>query len=226
MMPISLVPTDPGGGSGGDAEQARRGSIGALGMVLLLASLSVLFASGISLFFLVRLADGDAWDPLPLPPSIWIATLLLLFSSATGLLAASGAKRENRALLIVGLLLTTILGAAFLGIQWRNWQELLPHFRQAEQRATERAAATAAEMGVQPPLRSIPRSFGVFYMLTALHAAHVIAGVVPLLWVTGRALMGAYRGTKGDGVRRVIVYWHFLDVMWLILLGLLAIGAT
>ncbi|QOJ15673.1 MAG: cytochrome c oxidase subunit 3 [Planctomycetia bacterium] len=226
MMFAALVPTDPGGGSDGDSESRRRGSIGALGMVLLLASLSVLFASGIALFIVVRLADGDAWDPLPLPKSIWIATGVLLASSTTGMAAAFGAKRGPSAVLIGGLLLTALLGCVFLALQWQNWQELYPHFQKAEERAMERARALAVEMNLEPPLRAIPRAFGIFYMLTALHAAHVIAGVVPLLWVTVRAMLGAYRGTTGDGVRRVIVYWHFLDVMWLILLGLLAISAT
>lgn len=58
-------------------------------------------------------------------------------------------------------------------------------------------------------------------MLIALHAAHVVGGLVPLGIVTGRALRGWYDARHAEGVRSCALYWHFLDVVWLTMFGLL-----
>ncbi len=63
--------------------------------------------------------------------------------------------------------------------------------------------------------------YGLMLMLIALHAAHVIGGLIPLGVVTGRSLRGAYHAGRHAGVRYVATYWHFLDAVWLIMFGLL-----
>jgi cytochrome c oxidase subunit 3 len=61
-----------------------------------------------------------------------------------------------------------------------------------------------------------------FYTLTFLHAAHVVAGLVPLILVTVRAHRGRYTAAHHEGVHLVAMYWHFLLVTWIAILAVLA----
>jgi cytochrome c oxidase subunit 3 len=58
---------------------------------------------------------------------------------------------------------------------------------------------------------------GMFYVLTGLHAAHVVGGLIPLGIVIYRAGRGRYSRNFHPGVRYVTAYWHFLDVVWCVL---------
>jgi cytochrome c oxidase subunit 3 len=57
-----------------------------------------------------------------------------------------------------------------------------------------------------------------FYLLTGLHAAHVLGGFVPLGIVLHRAGEREYSSSRYDGVRFCVWYWHYLGVIWLVLL--------
>ena len=93
------------------------------------------------------------------------------------------------------LLLTTILGSLFLACQVWVWWDLIH-----------------SDVTAQRDL------FGfTFYMLTALHGVHVIAGLIPLAVTTVRAFRGRYSKANHDGVLMCTMYWHFLDVMWVLI---------
>lgn len=222
MIFARLVETPPPGGRDGpDGAAAGAGSVG---MWLLLGALSTLFASGALIFFYFRFAGTHPWDRLPLPPTLWIATGVLLLSSLTMHLGLLGAKWGRRSLLLGGLGVTTLLGLAFLALQWHNWAELRPHFDEAIARETTRFAAEATAQGFEAPQRVIPKAYGLFFLMTGLHGAHVVGGLVPLLWVTIRALRGHYGPQRHAGVSYTAMYWHFLDVIWLLLLAMIVIG--
>ena len=169
-----------------------------LGMALFLISLSVLFAAAIAGYLLVRLRSPQ-WVPpgvAPLPASLWASTLLLLISSATmqgALLAIQGGKRDACARL---LLTTLALGAAFLAVQTFNWWKMV---------AVDAVLATQSLYAF------------TFYMLTGLHALHVIGGLIPLGVTAWRARGGAYSWADFQGVRLMGMYWHFLGAIWLVL---------
>ena len=63
----------------------------------------------------------------------------------------------------------------------------------------------------------------LFYLLTGLHALHVVGGLVPLAVTTARAWQGKYTAVAHAGVEHVALYWHFLDVIWLVLFGVLVL---
>lgn len=177
---------------------------GPFGLAWFLASLGVLFAAGIVAYYAVRVPMGDAWDEglPPLPVILWVSTAVLLVSSGTMHLALQGARRDQDAKLRWGLYLTDFLGVAFLVIQVVAWRMLY-----------ERAGAPALET-----------LYGMtFYFLTALHAAHVIGGLVPLAITTYKARCGAYSSEDSTGVLMCAMYWHFLDVVWVILFAVLVI---
>jgi cytochrome c oxidase subunit 3 len=58
-------------------------------------------------------------------------------------------------------------------------------------------------------------------LLVGLHAAHVLGGFVPLMLIHGRLMRRDYSSSRHDGVTFCVQYWHYLGVVWLLLLGIL-----
>lgn len=193
-----------GGGDGNGDEPSRddlpfRGA--KLAMAFVLFSLSILFIVTLFVALLMR-KQATHWPPgiVPaFPPILWANTLVLFASSATlrRSVRAIGAGRTRE--LASGLAATTVLGATFLAGQAWAWHDLL------------RAGIT---MGTG--------SYGtIFYWLTGLHAAHVLGGIVSLGVCHVRALLGRYTSASHLGVELCEIYWHFLGVVWLVLVLLL-----
>jgi cytochrome c oxidase subunit 3 len=193
-----------GDGGRGDGEPWRedfpfRGA--KLAMVFVLFSLSVLFVVTLLVALLLR-KQAAHWQPgvVPaFPPILWLNTFVLLASSvALRRSVRSIASGHGRAL-TSGLVLTTLLGAAFLAGQGLAWRDLL------------REGVTMGS-----------GSYGtIFYWLTGLHAAHVVGGVVFLAVCCVRARLGRYTAESHLGVELCEIYWHFLGVVWIVLVLLL-----
>jgi cytochrome c oxidase subunit 3 len=176
-----------------------------LGMTIFLVSLSVLFAASIVGYLMVRVRSPQ-WIPpgtAPLPMGLWLSTLLLLLSSITmhgAVLYIRGGKREASTRL---LLATFTLGAAFLCSQTYNWWRMV---------TVDAVLATKSLYAF------------TFYMLTGLHALHVIGGLIPLARTAWRAHKGAYSWADFHGIRLMAMYWHFLDAVWIVLFAVLELA--
>jgi heme/copper-type cytochrome/quinol oxidase subunit 3 len=180
-------------------------STGKLGMRLLIASLAVLFAASITGYIVVR-TRAEVWPPagMPaLPSGLWLSTVLIVLSSVTMAWAVAGIRRDRQRPLRLGLLLTFLLGLAFLASQTVNWFGLVA--------ANVRPGANLYAF--------------TFFVLTWLHALHVVGGLVPLGLVTARAWRGGYTAGFHPGVEYTAMYWHFLDVVWLVLFAVLYLGS-
>jgi heme/copper-type cytochrome/quinol oxidase subunit 3 len=194
--------------TGGDPRQVREGAIpgaGVLGMWIFLATLTVLFLASIVGYLVVRLKATD-WPPpgMPrLPAGLWLATLVLIAGSVTIHLALRAIRSDERAASTRWLGMTTTLALTFLAIQSWNWWGLI------------RLHMTAA---------SNLYAF-TFFMLTGLHAAHVIGGVALLAIVLSRSLRGRYGSSYYGGVTYAAMYWHFLDAIWLVLFAVMVVFA-
>jgi cytochrome c oxidase subunit 3 len=168
-----------------------------MGMFLFLVSLGILFAASIVATIIIRLRTG-VWPPpgMPPPPSrLWISTLILAISSITMQWGVESARRNRTDALKIAMISTTLSALAFLVSQVINWWSWVG------QSATIRSSLYAY----------------LFYVLTGLHAAHVLGGLVPLIVVSVNACYGRYSGMFHEGVRQVAVYWHFLGVVWAVL---------
>jgi len=193
----------------GDPRKRREGEIpgaGVLGMWIFLAALSVLFLASIAGYLIVR-TKAPAWPPpgMPrLPGGLWLATGLLLLGSVTVHLALSKIRLGQRTAAVRWLVATTTLAVAFLLAQGWNWWDLI----------AARMTATTKNL----------YAF-TFFMLTGLHAAHVIGGVVLLGVVTARAAQGRYGSGRHGGITYAAMYWHFLDVVWIVLFAVLVLFA-
>ena len=181
-------------------------STGKLGLAVFLLSLSMLFAASIAGYLVVRLR-AEVWRPPgmpPLPGGLWLSTALILLSSGTIQWALSSVRRDRTNALRRGMLLTSLLAGGFLVCQIVNWTQL-----------------ARAEM---PPTAKSLYAF-TFYMLTALHAAHVLGGMVPLAITTVKSFLYRYTSTDHAGVLYCAIYWHFLDVVWIILFAVLLVSS-
>ncbi|MFN8175299.1 MAG: heme-copper oxidase subunit III [Solirubrobacteraceae bacterium] len=165
-----------------------------LGMLLFIISEVMIFGAFFTAYFFIRVVNDNPW-PAPgmeLPKVIALFnTLVLLSSSLTMHWALTGAKKGNRFALKAGILTTLLLGATFLTVQINEYVHL------------GAAPYTSAQASV-------------FYGLTGLHGAHVFIGLTLLLFTTVRAFRGHYSPEKHLGVEVPGIYWHFVDVMWVI----------
>ena len=183
----------------------RRLAAGRFGMLIFIASLAMIFAAAILGFLVVRLEDDGSWPPpgMPaLPGSLLLSTLILIASSATFLGATNGLRRGDERGLVRWLTTTLVLALAFLAVQTFAWWDLV-----------------GRGMDFSRHLYA-----WTFYFLTGLHAVHVLGGVIPL-WIVTRRVRG---GDRSASVRRGVVYtamyWHFLDVAWVVLYLTLVAG--
>jgi cytochrome c oxidase subunit III len=194
--------------TGGDPREARDGAIpgaGVLGMWIFLATLAVLFLAAIVGYLVVR-HKAIAWPPpgMPrLPAGLWLATLVLVAASATIDRSLRAIREGARTASTRWLAATLVLGIAFLAVQSWNWWGLI------------RLHLTAG---------SNLYAF-TFFMLTGLHAAHVVSGIALLAVVWVRALRGRYGSGHHPGITYAAMYVHFLDAIWLVLFGVMVVFA-
>ncbi len=176
---------------------------GTLGMILFLGALSMIFASTILGYFYIRSLQ-PSWPPPnspPLPKGLWLSTGILVLVSVTVQWALRSVRWDRPRSLRVALVATGVLGTAFLVNQALNWKSV---------------------MAVMLPPGSKALAYtSSYYILTGTHALHVLGGLVVLAVVTYKAFRGDYSSVYYPGVRYSVMYWHFLDVVWLILFAML-----
>jgi cytochrome c oxidase subunit 3 len=184
-------------------KQIHISGAGTIAMGILLMSLTVLFAASTFAYLLVR-SRATQWPPAgfpAIPKTLWISTVVILVSSVTVQMALGAIKRDNERGLVRMLWATFGLGLLFLVMQAANWWEFY------------------RSIGPDTQLRG--QYLGMFYVLTGLHAAHVIGGLIPLGVVIYAAMKGRYSRNFHPGVRYSAAYWHFLDVVWVVLFSVL-----
>lgn len=145
-------------------------------------------------------------------------TAILLTSSLTVALAVSAADASRRGRLVLLLLATLALGGAFLGIKFMSYYHeyrdgLMPllglPFRWPAESARE------AEM-----------FFNLYFLMTGVHAAHMVIGLAIMLVLLFKAIGGGLLGEYSAPVRILGLYWHFVDIVWVFLFPLLYLVGT
>ncbi len=176
------------------ANRSSRVSHEVLGMLLFIISEIMVFGAFFTAYFFIRVIANDSW-PAPemhLPVGIaGVNTAILVSSSLTLHWALTSVKNGNRLGLKAGMLATFLLGAAFLAIQINEY----------------------VNVGFAP---SDHAQGSIFYGLTGLHGAHVFVGLTLLAMVTVRAWRGHFTAAEHRGVEIPGIYWHFVDVMWIV----------
>ena len=168
-----------------------------LGLRVLLAVVTVLF-SLLVVAYGDRLAVAD-WRPLPEPWLLWLNTVFLILSSVALQWACVGAGWHRMDAMKAGLLGGGVFAFAFLAGQVLAWQQLvaLGYFAKTN------------------PANAF------FYLITGLHGAHLLGGLVAWGWTSAKVWRGFDIARVRLSVELCTVYWHFLLVVWLVLFALL-----
>ena len=168
------------------------------GLWLFIGTLAIFFAGALLAMLAIRL-ETPQWpaDLPPLPGLLWWSTGVLIASTVTIHLAVRSRRREQhdavRRLLVVSLILSIV----FLVLQTLAWLDWMSAFKEVSGTIElHRMAQTG------------------FFVLTGLHAAHIIPGLIPLAVAVWYAVA---RGMVTSSLHGVSIYWHFLDAVWIVL---------
>jgi cytochrome c oxidase subunit 3 len=176
------------------ANRSSRVDPSLLGMLLFIISEVMVFGAFFTAYFFIRVVQGADWpaEGTELPKLIaGVNTAILVSSSFTLHWSEHAHKMGNRRGLQAGILTTFLLGSTFLFIQINEYVHL----------------------GFSPQDHA---QGTIFYGLTGLHGAHVFIGLTLLLFVTIRAFRGHFTAEDHRGIEVPGIYWHFVDVMWII----------
>ena len=178
------------------ANRSSRVEPALLGMLLFIISEIMVFGAFFTAYFFIRSSPSRAdWFPIDgkeLPVAVaGVNTAILVSSSLTLHWAQTSIKNGNRFGLQAGMTATFLLGLTFLFIQINEYVHI----------------GFAAQDSAQAT---------VFFSLTGLHGAHVTIGLILLGMVTIRAFRGHFSPEHHHGVEIPGIYWHFVDVMWIV----------
>jgi heme/copper-type cytochrome/quinol oxidase subunit 3 len=181
-----------------DAELGSGVYTSKLGMWIFLLSEVMFFTALIGSYIILRFSKPDAWGApgsvLNIPVTA-INTFILICSSVTMVKAYAAAADGRQQALRLWLVATVLIGASFVGVQVFEYNQLIGH-------------------------EFLPSSglYGsTFYTMTGFHGFHVTMGVLCMIFVTWRAFKGAYTVADHRGVEVIGLYWHFVDLVWIIL---------
>ncbi len=200
----------------------REASRWRLALILLLASLGMMFVTAAIGFVMVRANPNGKVAPLPvsIPAALWLGTAVLAGLSLALHAALVAVRREKQSQMHRWLAATWVLAVLFLLTQGIGLSQLL-----REHRRTFVVVPAATEPGLKsggaPTVeqRPDPRSHGLVFALVALHAVHVLGGLPALAITTIRAGRGRYDHEWHAGLAFCGMYWHFLGAMWLVFLA-------
>ena len=173
-----------------------------IGMWVALAGIAMMFTA-LTSAYIVRANTSNDWRPIAMPPLLWLSTALILLSSISFEVARRSLKQSKARVYQRWLLLTVLLGLAFLATQLMAWRQLVAQ-------------------GIY--LSTNPHS-AFFYVLTGAHGLHLLGGVLALDFLLLRSWRRRYEedaSAKRQAVANAVaIYWHFMDGLWIYLFLLL-----
>jgi cytochrome c oxidase subunit 3 len=191
-------------GRGGDDDSSQKFSASKyrIGMWVALAGISMMFTA-LTSAYIVRANTSNDWRPIMMPRLLWLSTTLIFLSSISFEVARRSLKQGKARVYQRWLLLTVLLGLAFLATQLMSWRQLVAQ-------------------GIY--VSSNPHS-SFFYVLTGAHGLHLLGGILALDFLLLRSWRRRY---EEDAVAKrqaianaVALYWHFMDGLWIYLFLLL-----
>src|SRR6266581_5614573 len=186
---------------------------GMMGMYIFLASEVMFFGSLFATYFYLY-GSHIVWPPPPpsSEPEFYVSwwwipfvnTIVLVSSGVTCHFASDAIAHDNRRRFFILLIATIVLG---FGFEFGQLVEFIAAFA----RGMTLTANTFAS---------------AFFLMTGFHGAHVLGGLILLLLILYRATRGQFSSRNHVGPGAVTLYWHFVDVVWIFLFGILYLGVT
>jgi len=196
--PLASMPHDTHGGIANPV----------LGMLLFITSEVMFFGGLFAAYFSIR-ANTAQWPPIDtatgdpfqvqILPLVGPATILLILSSVTCQYAVWAIRADDRTRFLRFMTLTVALGITFLLMQLTDYALL----------GSEGLTLASGVYGT------------TYYTLTGFHGAHVFGGVIMLSVMLYRGMAGQFSARHYDAVEAASLYWHFVDVVWILLFSLL-----
>jgi heme/copper-type cytochrome/quinol oxidase subunit 3 len=165
---------------------------GWLGTLGLIVSEACIFAYLLFSYYYFDVQLPRSWQPAELP-KLHLSlpnTLILLLSSVAVWWGEKGMKQGRRGQQLLGLAIAILLGLVFVAVQLKEWSDrhaLLPSSSYAS----------------------------LYFTITGFHMAHVLAGLIALVFLLIWSAMGYFDERRGAGLSYGAVYWHFVDAVWL-----------
>lgn len=146
--------------------------------------------------YIVKSAAGN-WLEFQLPTQFYISTSLVLITSLCLHISFTSFKKEKQAPYKLFMIFSFLLGIAFVGLQYDGWQTLF---------------ASGVDLKT-----SVSGSF--LYLITGLHALHIIGGIATLIVAMIHAFSLPFIVTEKRKLRYRLVchYWHFIGLLWIYL---------
>jgi len=163
-----------------------------------IVSLLMSFAGWTSAY-IVSSSREDWMRDYSLPAAFWVSAGIILLSSITYWMATREVSHDRQKAGTIWLLITLVLGFSFVISQVLGFSQMI-----------------ALGYYFTGPTSNITLSY--IFLITVIHAVHVLAGMISLLVVLYNQLKGAYGPGKMLGMELGITFWHFLDILWIYLI--------
>jgi cytochrome c oxidase subunit 3 len=206
------------------AEPQQQRDAASLGMWVFLATEVMFFGGLFCAYFVYRLKYFGDFGAASKTLDVRLGatnTAVLICSSLTVVLAVWAAQTARRTLLIVSLAATMILGLAFLGIKSVEYTDKF------EEHHVPGASFSFTNVPIpgHPDQHANPQHaqlfFSLYFVMTGLHALHMIVGLGIFLWLFIAAWKGRFTPEYNTPVEIGGLYWHFVDIIWIYLFPLL-----
>ena len=210
----------------------------------------VMFFVALSSAYIVSKSSTDYWLSFRIPTAFYYSTAVILASSLTMQMALWTVRKGNGRGAALWLVVTFLFGVSFTFTQFSGWADLASRKMSlvtdkitmtqgvyGEDFTIARKGVTLDQVDGQyympddaahaKPLNADMADFwnassGYFYVLTVGHWLHLLGGLIVLLVLTMKALMGRYNAVYHTGVWQGAIYWHFLGALWIYLLLFIA----
>lgn len=169
------------------------------GLYIAFGSIMMMFGA-LTSAYIVKHAQGD-WLEYSMPIQFYYSTAILLLSSVTLHLSYRNFIKQKEKPYKFLLLISFVLGIAFVALQYQGWVALF-------------------NVGVDFKA-NVSGSF--LYLITGLHAMHILGGVaaITVAIISAYSLPFVVTEKRKTGFKLVLHYWHFVDLLWIYLLGFL-----
>lgn len=181
------------------AEEQKIRSARSSKMILLFAMVSMfMMFAGLTSAFIVSKSRVDWLKDFQLPTAFYVSTVLIVACSVTFHLAKKAIQKDNRSLTMMMLLATLLLGVSFVVSQFEGFGQII---------------ASGYYMTGQGS--SITVTF--LYIIAFMHLLHLAGGIISLLIIIYNHFKQKYNSTQTLGIELGAMYWHFLDLLWVLL---------
>ncbi|WP_366186564.1 cytochrome c oxidase subunit 3 [Flavobacterium ovatum] len=168
-------------------------------MILLFAIISmVMMFAGLTSAFIVSKSRVDWLKDFDFPSAFFGSTVVIIACSLTIHLAKKAIQRNNRIMTTAFLSGTLMLGLLFVALQFVGFSQLIA-------------------MGYYPTGASSVITTTFLYVIAGVHLLHLAGGVISLLIVIYNHFKQKYNSTQTLGIELAVIYWHFLDLLWVCL---------